>query len=60
MEKLILPDIPDLHKIDVYEANGGYEMLRVARRSYRRGEEVQSSRPWRRMLPNWPKVDVHA
>ncbi len=30
MEKLILPDIPDLHKIDVYEANGGYEMLRVA------------------------------
>jgi NADH-quinone oxidoreductase subunit F len=30
MEKLILPDIQDLHKIDVYEAHGGYEMLRVA------------------------------
>ncbi len=28
MEKLILPDIPDLHKIDVYEANGGYAMFR--------------------------------
>ncbi|MEK7672030.1 MAG: NADH-quinone oxidoreductase subunit F, partial [Bacteroidota bacterium] len=30
MEKLILPDIKDLHKIDVYEANGGYQMLRKA------------------------------
>jgi NADH-quinone oxidoreductase subunit F len=30
MEKLILPDIKDLHKIDVYEANGGYAMLRKA------------------------------
>ena len=30
MEKLILPDIQDLHKIDVYEANGGYAMLRKA------------------------------
>jgi NADH-quinone oxidoreductase subunit F len=30
MEKLILPDIHDLHKIDVYEANGGYAMLRKA------------------------------
>ncbi|MFI5251915.1 MAG: NADH-quinone oxidoreductase subunit NuoF [Bacteroidota bacterium] len=29
-EKLILPDIPDLHKIDVYEAHGGYAALRKA------------------------------
>ncbi len=30
MEKLLLPKIKDLHKIDVYEANGGYQMLRKA------------------------------
>jgi NADH:ubiquinone oxidoreductase subunit F (NADH-binding) len=30
MEKLILPDMHDLHKIDVYEAHGGYQMLRKA------------------------------
>jgi NADH-quinone oxidoreductase subunit F len=30
MEPLLLPPIPDLHKIDVYEANGGYAMLRTA------------------------------
>ena len=30
MEPLILPPIPDLHRIDVYEANGGYAMLRKA------------------------------
>ena len=30
MEKLILPDIPDYHKLDVYEAHGGYAMLRKA------------------------------
>ncbi|MGH2568359.1 MAG: NADH-quinone oxidoreductase subunit NuoF, partial [Bacteroidota bacterium] len=30
MGKLILPDIPDLHKIDVYELNGGYQALRKA------------------------------
>jgi NADH-quinone oxidoreductase subunit F len=30
MEPMLLPNIPDLHKIDVYEANGGYEMLRKA------------------------------
>lgn len=30
MEKLILPDIPDLHKIDVYELNGGYKAFRKA------------------------------
>ena len=29
-QKLILPDIPDLHRIDVYEANGGYGALRKA------------------------------
>jgi NADH-quinone oxidoreductase subunit F len=28
MEPLLLPNIPDLHTIDVYEANGGYQMLR--------------------------------
>jgi NADH-quinone oxidoreductase subunit F len=27
-EKLILPDIPNLHKIDVYEQHGGYQALR--------------------------------
>jgi NADH-quinone oxidoreductase subunit F len=30
MEKLILPEIKDLHKLEVYEANGGYQMLRKA------------------------------
>src|SRR5512140_877754 len=30
VEKLILPDIRDLHKIDVYEANGGYAALKKA------------------------------
>lgn len=30
MEKLILPDIPDLQKIDVYEYHGGYTALRKA------------------------------
>ena len=29
-EKLILPDIPDLHRIEVYEAQGGYQALRKA------------------------------
>jgi len=28
--KLILPDIPNLHKLDVYLANGGYQMYRKA------------------------------
>jgi NADH-quinone oxidoreductase subunit F len=28
MEKYILPDIPELHMIAVYEANGGYKALR--------------------------------
>ncbi len=27
-KKLILPDIPNLHKIEVYEQNGGYEQIR--------------------------------
>ena len=27
-QKVVLPDIADLHKIDVYEQNGGYEGLR--------------------------------
>jgi NADH-quinone oxidoreductase subunit F len=30
MEKHILPDIANLHKIDVYEAHGGYSALRKA------------------------------
>ena len=30
MQKYILPDIPELHKIAVYEANGGYNALRKA------------------------------
>ncbi len=30
MEPLLLPPIPDLHRIDVYEASGGYAMLRKA------------------------------
>ena len=29
-EKLILPDIPDLHRLEVYEAHGGYQALRKA------------------------------
>jgi len=31
-EKLILPDITDLHRIEVYEKNGGYSALRKALR----------------------------
>ena len=30
MEKLILPDIPNLHQIDTYEKHGGYSALRKA------------------------------
>lgn len=30
MEPVILPNIPKLHTIDVYEANGGYQALRKA------------------------------
>jgi NADH-quinone oxidoreductase subunit F len=30
MEPFLLPPIPDLHRIDVYEASGGYAMLRQA------------------------------
>ncbi|HEX9006229.1 MAG TPA: NADH-quinone oxidoreductase subunit NuoF [Bacteroidota bacterium] len=30
MEPLILPKIPGLHQIDVYETHGGYQMLRKA------------------------------
>ena len=30
MEKYILPDIPGLHKIDVYESHGGYKAFRKA------------------------------
>ena len=30
MEPLILPNIPGLHTIELYEANGGYQMLRKA------------------------------
>ncbi len=30
MEPMILPNIHDFHKIDVYESHGGYEMLRKA------------------------------
>lgn len=30
MEKLILPDIPDLRQIDIYEQHGGYSALRKA------------------------------
>ncbi len=29
-EKLLLPDIPQLHMLDVYEQNGGYQALRKA------------------------------
>ena len=28
MEKIILKDIPDLHKIDVYTSNNGYTALK--------------------------------
>ncbi|MCK5572433.1 MAG: NADH-quinone oxidoreductase subunit F, partial [Bacteroidetes bacterium] len=30
MEPLLLPQIKELHTIDVYEAHGGYAMLRKA------------------------------
>lgn len=30
MEKYILPDIPNLHQIDIYEQHGGYQALRKA------------------------------
>ena len=30
MESLLLPQIPDIHRIEIYEAHGGYTMLRAA------------------------------
>lgn len=30
MEKIVLPDIPDLQKLDVYRKHGGYEAIRKA------------------------------
>jgi len=30
MEKIVLPDIENLHQIDVYIANGGYQAVRKA------------------------------
>lgn len=30
MEKIVLPEIPDLHKLDVYKSNGGYETIALA------------------------------
>jgi NADH:ubiquinone oxidoreductase subunit F (NADH-binding) len=30
MEKIVLPDIKDLHLIDVYIANGGYKAIEKA------------------------------
>ena len=30
MDRLILPDIPEYHLLDVYESRGGYQMLRKA------------------------------
>ncbi len=30
MEKIVLPDIPNLHKLDVYKSNGGYETIALA------------------------------
>lgn len=39
MEKIILKDIPDLNKIDVYTANGGYSALKKSL-SQMKGEEI--------------------
>jgi NADH-quinone oxidoreductase subunit F len=30
MEKIVLPEIPNLHKLDVYKSNGGYETIALA------------------------------
>ena len=30
MEKIVLPDIKDLHKLDVYLQNGGFEAAKKA------------------------------
>ncbi|MBV6511872.1 MAG: NADH-quinone oxidoreductase subunit NuoF [Ignavibacteriales bacterium] len=30
MEKIVLPDIPNLHQLDVYKANGGYQAVKKA------------------------------
>jgi NADH-quinone oxidoreductase subunit F len=45
MEPLLLPPIPDLHHIDVYEASGGYAMLRnaLSRKPEDVTEEVKKS-----------------
>ncbi len=55
MEKIILRDIPDLNKIDVYLANGGYSalkkvLIRNDRRSGNRGSEEIRSKRKRRSL----------
>ncbi|GMU85689.1 MAG: NADH-quinone oxidoreductase subunit F [Ignavibacteriales bacterium] len=30
MEKIVLPDIPNLHQLDIYKANGGYQAVKKA------------------------------
>jgi len=30
MEKIVLPEIPNLHKLEVYKSNGGYESIALA------------------------------
>ncbi len=41
MEKIILKDIPDLHKISVYEANGGYKALKKALKKMTPSEVIE-------------------
>jgi NADH-quinone oxidoreductase subunit F len=45
MEKIVLPDIPNLHEIDVYLANGGFEAAKKAFKMSREDviEEVKKS-----------------
>ena len=63
--KIILKDIPDLHKIDVYETNGGYEALRKALKEMKPEdvtEEVknQSQGSWRRLFSHRIEMDFYA
>lgn len=41
MEKIILKDIPDLHKISVYEAHGGYKALKKALKKMTPSEVIE-------------------
>ena len=43
MENVILKDIPDLQRIEVYEKHGGYSALKKALKKMKREEDAKDS-----------------